>query len=175
MAGWRWAHTRRRRAGVAAAALAGVFAAAQWVGPGRPARGAAANGPIEAHVGVPAEVDAVLQRACYDCHSNGTRWPAYSRVAPVSWLVGKHVREGRASLDFSDWSTDPTVEPTPEQRLGGICHDLREKIMPPRSYRMMHPSSKVSDDEVRLLCAWAREAAAGLPRHAPPPSTPEPS
>jgi hypothetical protein len=44
-----------------------------------------------------------LVRACGNCHSNHTDWPWYSHVAPVSWWITQHVREGREKLDFSDW------------------------------------------------------------------------
>ena len=59
--------------------------------------------PVTADIAAPANVRAVLKRACYDCHSNETTWPWYSRVAPVSWLVARDVREGRKELNFSDW------------------------------------------------------------------------
>src|SRR6185503_8478001 len=51
----------------------------------------------------PAEVAAALRLACYDCHSQATVWPWYSRIAPVSWLVAHDVVEGREHLDFSTW------------------------------------------------------------------------
>ena len=46
---------------------------------------------------------ALAKQACFDCHSNETEWPAYSRVAPVSWLIQHDVSEGRAVLNFSEW------------------------------------------------------------------------
>jgi hypothetical protein len=52
----------------------------------------------------PGEVHALLQRACYDCHSNETRWPWYSQVAPMSFLIARDVTEGRRELNFSTWS-----------------------------------------------------------------------
>ncbi len=61
------------------------------------------NPPVEFEVEAPADVHAILERACYDCHSNRTRWPWYSSVAPVSWLVARDVRRGRKELNFTDW------------------------------------------------------------------------
>jgi hypothetical protein len=97
---------------------------------------------IHASVSVPPDIDAILRRSCYDCHSAETRWPLYARVAPVSWLVASDVQRGRSDLDFSNWSTDPETEPTPTQRLGGICSDLRKGIMPLRSYVIMENEGK---------------------------------
>ena len=58
------------------------------------------NPPVRVEVNAPEEVMAIIQRACYDCHSNETRWPWYSRVAPVSWFVVSHVKKARGDLNF---------------------------------------------------------------------------
>jgi hypothetical protein len=116
------------------------------------------SGRLQEHVQVPADIDSILRRACYDCHSHETRWPAYARVAPVSWLVARDVRGARADLNFSAWSTDPDREPTPRQRLGGICSDLRKGIMPPRSYLLMHRSARVLPAEIERICQWTSAA-----------------
>jgi hypothetical protein len=108
------------------------------------------------HVQVPSEIDSMIRRACYDCHSNETRWPAYAWVAPVSWLVARDVRRARSDLNFSEWGTDPDREPTPTQRLGGICSDLRKGIMPPRA--------RVSNIELERICQWTLEAREQLQR-----------
>ena len=60
---------------------------------------------LQARVSVPADTDAILQRACRDCHSHDTRWPWYSHVAPVSWFVIDHVNHGRRHFNYSDWAT----------------------------------------------------------------------
>ena len=52
---------------------------------------------------VQTNVKRILERSCYDCHSNRTRWPWYSHVAPVSWLVARDVHEGREEINFSEW------------------------------------------------------------------------
>ena len=62
------------------------------------------NPPVQADFRGSPEVVSVLRRACYDCHSNETVWPWYSRVAPVSWVIGRDVHEGRAALNFSTWN-----------------------------------------------------------------------
>lgn len=117
---------------------------------------------MSAHIAVSPPVDSILRRACYDCHSLETRWPVYSRIAPVSWLVQADILSGRSDLNFSDWSIEPEREPTPRQRLGGICNDVRRGIMPPRSYRMMHPSARLSAEDVARVCAWTDSARAVL-------------
>src|SRR3954454_24080837 len=60
---------------------------------------------IAARLDVPPAVTNILQRACADCHSDQTRWPVYSRVAPFSWLVAEDVEKGRDALNLSQWGT----------------------------------------------------------------------
>ena len=100
----------------------------------------------------PGEVAAVIGRACRDCHSYETAWPAYSRVWPVSWLVAKDVREGRAKLNFSQWR-GLTPEMT-KLRMAAVCGEVTQGNMPPTYYRPMHPEARLKSEDVRALCAW---------------------
>jgi hypothetical protein len=83
-------------------------------------------------------------RACYDCHSNETKWPTYSHVAPLSWVVTHHVDEGRAILNFSQM--DQTYEEAHE--AGEV---VREGEMPPRYYTLLHPEARLTPDEQASL------------------------
>ncbi len=103
------------------------------------------------------EVAGILRRACADCHSFETRWPWYSRVAPVSWFVTDHVNHGRRHLNFSDWMTiSPHGGKTPSQRLELICKEITSGAMPLRSYAWMHPEAALSREDIRTVCEWAR-------------------
>ena len=159
------------RLGWAASALAVVgFAAMQFLRPVMSSNPEPdSDRVLSTHVAVPADVDSVLRRACYDCHSYETRWPMYSRVAPLSWLVQADVLSARSDLNFSHWSVHPVEEPTQAQRLAGICSDVRRRIMPPRSYVLAHPSARLSGRDVARLCEWSDSARLSL---GPPPATP---
>jgi hypothetical protein len=101
----------------------------------------------------------VLVRACGNCHSNQTDWPWYSHVAPVSWWIARHVREGRHRLDFSEWLTY-----SPWQRrdkLESICGLISTGRMPPRLYKSMHPEAKLTEGEKIAVCAWVEEQTTG--------------
>ena len=65
------------------------------------------NPPETSPLQIPADVEPILQKACYDCHSNKTKWPWYSGVAPLSWWIVDHVNEGRRELNFSEWNAIP--------------------------------------------------------------------
>src|SRR5262245_21993196 len=75
----------------------------------------ATNPAVEGDIPAPPEVKAILRRACYDCHSNETVWPWYSRLAPLSWLISRDVHEGRSKLNFSTWD-----QYTPEEQLSKL-------------------------------------------------------
>ena len=100
----------------------------------------------------PQEVAGVIGRACRDCHTHETVWPAYSRVWPVSWLVAKDVREGRAKLNFSEWR-GLTPEMT-KLRMTEVCGEVTKGEMPPAYYRPMHPEARLKTDDMRALCGW---------------------
>lgn len=120
------------------------------------------DGHMNELVQVPGDVDSLLRRSCYDCHSDETRWPWYARVAPTSWLITGDVKHGRSNLDFSRWSTNAVREPTPDQRLQWMCREVRRGIMPPRLYRLAHPSARVTGVEQDVLCKWAEEQLAHI-------------
>ena len=141
-----------------ALALLALLLAIQIVRPARTNPPTDPGRTLEAKVEVPPEVEAILTRACADCHSNRTRWPWYSSVAPVSWLVVNDVNEGRRHMNVSDWDQRHRHEGSP---FDEICKQARDGEMPPWYYtRPMHPESQLSASDVQTICAWA----AGPPR-----------
>ncbi len=97
------------------------------------------------------QVGAVLDRSCQDCHSSRTAWPWYSHVAPVSWIVSKHVSEGREVLNFSEWANQP--HSADERML--ICDAVSDGRMPLAEYTVIHRNAKLSKRDVELICGWA--------------------
>jgi hypothetical protein len=83
-------------------------------------------------------------RACFDCHSNETKWPAYSYVAPVSWLVADDVEEGRKHFNMSDWKPGKGDEAAKEVRKGD---------MPMWQYTLMHSEARLTDAEKKEFIA----------------------
>jgi Haem-binding domain len=116
---------------------------------------------IQAMTAMPANVSAVLERSCNDCHSSKTSWPWYSRVAPVSWLVANDVNEGRRHLSFSDWASYDDRRAT--RKLGEMCDEVREGNMPLKSYTWIHPQSKLSEEDKKLICDWTETRRSGSP------------
>jgi hypothetical protein len=82
--------------------------------------------------------------ACYDCHSNQTRWPLQSYVAPFSWMVARDVEQGREALNFSTWAED-------DGEADDAAEVVTEGEMPPRRYLLVHPDAALSDAERQVL------------------------
>lgn len=159
------------RVGPAMVALTAVALGIQFIRPDPPTAVLPSDGEISDHVDVPADVERILRNACSDCHSAETRWPWYSRVAPVSWWIAQDVQHGRSNLDFSAWSRDPHREPTPRQRLTWMCRDVRSGTMPPLAYTIVHPEARLTPREQDRLCAWTRDAVRSLEDRTPEPAT----
>ena len=92
-------------------------------------------------------------RACFDCHSNETRWPWYSSVAPVSWLVQRDVDEGRRRLNFSEWQGFIQGEEGRRGGLNELTEITQEGEMPPAIYLLMHADAHLSASEEQQLIA----------------------
>lgn len=87
---------------------------------------------------------ALAERTCFDCHSNETKWPWYSHVAPVSWLVQNDVIEGRSKLNFSEWSR-------PQHEAHEAAEVVQEGEMPPYAYVALHSSAHLTAQETLQL------------------------
>jgi hypothetical protein len=106
-------------------------------------------------IDAPADVKAIFRNSCFDCHSNETIWPWYSYVAPASWLLVSDVNEGRENLNFSNWGNLDRSKQTKLREA--IWEEIREERMPLWQYRILHPGSKLSQDQKNLIRNWSGE------------------
>lgn len=111
------------------------------------------NPPVTAEIDAPAEVMAVFQRSCYDCHSNETNWRWYSYIAPVSWLTARDVKEAREHLNFSEWGNLEAKKQA--KKAEEIWEEVSEDNMPMKIYVLVHPEAKLSRPEKAALQQWA--------------------
>jgi len=86
----------------------------------------------------------LAKRACFDCHSNETRWPWYANVAPLSWVVQFDVEAARSVFNFSEWD-----RPYPLAVYAGAA--VREGRMPIFKYKVAHPEADLTPEETREL------------------------
>jgi MFS superfamily sulfate permease-like transporter len=105
---------------------------------------------------VPSPIAATLKSACIDCHSNQTKWPWYAHLPFSSYVLVRDVQSARQHLNFSDW--ERLKQQGPEQLaagFSGICENMLSGAMPKPAYLRMHPSARLSKEQVSAVCSWA--------------------
>lgn len=121
----------------------------------RPNRSNPKVNPTEELIAVanpPAEVQSILKKACYDCHSNETVWPWYTNITPVNWFVANHVKEGREKLNFSTFGSLSPADRS--EALGEAAETIQEGEMPLESYTLLHPEAKLNAAQRQTLLNW---------------------
>jgi hypothetical protein len=91
------------------------------------------------------EVRALAARACFDCHSNETKWPWYSFIAPVSWVVAHDVYDARDEMNFSEWDKPQEAKKTPKL--------VRNRAMPLKKYLWLHAEADLTNEERERLAS----------------------
>ena len=103
---------------------------------------------------VPEPVQTILDKACYDCHSNNTRYPWYAEIQPVRWWLDDHVDEGKRELNFNEFKT---FSPRRQYiKLEETIDLVKKDEMPLGSYTIIHTDAKLSDTEKESLVNWAQ-------------------
>jgi hypothetical protein len=106
---------------------------------------------------VPDTLARIFLNSCYDCHSNNTNYPWYGNLAPASWLLSSHIKEGNENLNFSSWAVLDKAQKI--SRLDQICHECTNGSMPLNSYLLIHRSATLEIDEIEAICEWAEQEA----------------
>ncbi len=110
------------------------------------------NPPVTAEIRAPSDIMEILKKSCYDCHSNETVWPWYSKVAPVSWLVEDDVTEGRKHLNFSTFeSLDTSVK---LKKKDEILEEVQNGEMPLDIYTLIHPNANLELLQIAKIEKW---------------------
>jgi hypothetical protein len=109
---------------------------------------------ISHYVQVPDNVMHTLKTSCYDCHSNHTNYPWYSKINPVGLWLNNHIQEGKSELNFSDFSTYDNKKI--DHKLEEIGEELEEGHMPLPAYTLVHADAKLSEQQVKEIVEWAK-------------------
>jgi len=110
--------------------------------------------PLLLSANIPPSVVDVFAQACVNCHSEKTRWPWYSHVAPVSWLVESDVKRAREHLNLSRWDSLDAAEQ--RSLLTAIATVVENREMPLHKYILFHPGVKLSVDDSVQVIEWTR-------------------
>jgi hypothetical protein len=100
----------------------------------------------------PAEVRRLFAVACYDCHSNNTRYPWYAEIQPLGWWLTKHVDEGRDELDLSSLGEAPAKKQA--KRIDAMIDVISDHSMPLPSYTWIHRDAVLDATRIKLLNDW---------------------
>ncbi len=94
---------------------------------------------------------ALLKSNCYDCHSNQTEYPWYSKIAPVSYWLDDHVKDGKKHFNVSEWENYSVKKK--DHKLEELIEEVEEGEMPLDSYTWIH--GDITEEQRELLIQWA--------------------
>lgn len=117
-----------------------------------------ASGPkdITHVVAVPDEVMGLLKTSCYDCHSDHTNYPWYSKITPVNWWLKDHINDGKKELNFSQFATYKAKRM--DKKLDEIAEQVKEHEMPLNSYLWIHKEARLTDEQRGQITQWVSDA-----------------
>lgn len=100
----------------------------------------------------PGNIESILSRACLDCHTPYTKIPFYGHIFPVTIYLQDHVKDGLEELNLVNWE-----KLSPKQKYKKaeeIIEELEESNMPPKSYIILHPNAKITQEELIVFKEW---------------------
>ena len=130
-----------------------IFIAIQFIQPAHNISGQVLPTDITKIVTVPDKVQDIFKNACYDCHSNHTRYPWYVYIQPMGWMMAKHIKNGKGNLNFSEFGTYSKRKQANKLRSVGMS--IQDGSMPLSSYNIMHTDAKLSTEDKKMIADWA--------------------
>jgi hypothetical protein len=109
---------------------------------------------------VPQDIQILLKKSCYDCHSNNTNYPWYNKMQPISWFLENHIKEGKKELNFSEFGAYSKRKQ--KSKLKSLISQVKDDEMPMSSYTLIHSDAKLSESEKKEIMDWATTLRDGL-------------
>lgn len=129
-----------------------AFILIQFIQPARNKNGQVLPTDITRTFTMPPTIKTILETACYDCHSNNTRYPWYANIQPGGWWLAKHIRDGKDEINFSEFgSYSPRRQAS---KLRSIENSIKDGTMPLYSYTLLHKDARLTNDQKAQLSAW---------------------
>lgn len=130
-----------------------VFIAVQFIRPALNNNSVIATHLISNVAPVPDNVNSILKKACYDCHSNNSNYPWYSYIQPVGLWLNKHINDGKKEINFDEFATYKLRKQY--HKMEEIIDQVKNKEMPLKSYLLIHNEAKLTQDERVAITNWA--------------------
>lgn len=140
--------------------VAVVFISVQLIQPAHNTNGQVSPTDLGKTYSVPVKVQASLQVACYDCHSNNTHYPWYANIQPLGWMLARHIKNGKAKLNFSEFGSYTGRRQV--SKLKGIAAQIKDGDMPLSSYTLIHKKAILSAADKNLIIEWVYKTADSL-------------
>lgn len=139
-----------------------IFMLMQILQPARNKSAQAMPQDISTLVPMPDDVQGILKKSCYDCHSNNTEYPWYAYVQPLHWYLNSHIRSGKEELNFNEFA-GYTLRRR-QNKLRAIENSLKDGTMPLSSYIMIHRNAILDPREKSILIKWVQDSRDSLTR-----------
>jgi len=133
------------------------FVAIQFIRPNRNNDGKVPGLVFVNLYAVPDRLDQILREACYDCHSNNTRYPWYTNFQPIGWILAGHIKKGKSNINFSEFNSYSSRRQI--SKLKAISDQVEDNKMPLKSYKLFHKKARLSAQEKKLIITWMRNKA----------------
>lgn len=136
-----------------------AFVAIQFIRPARNSGQVTQDDFIQS-MGVPVRVAEIIQTSCYDCHSNTTRYPWYTNIQPVGWFLAKHINDGKAVLNLSEFGSYSSRRQV--NKLKAMQENISTRQMPLSSYTVLHKNARISGGKEVLIMQWLEKITDSL-------------
>jgi hypothetical protein len=133
-----------------------IFILSQFIRPSHNDGSSASAEDITHVVDVPDNVMSILQQSCYDCHSNHTEYPWYSKITPVNWWLNNHIVNGKRHLNFTTFTKGTFKRKI--KKLDEVAETVEKHEMPLNSYLWIHKDAKLDEAQQKLIIDWAKNA-----------------
>ena len=132
-----------------------VFVIAQFFGPEKNEGELTSIDAFLEETNPPEDVKLILKEACYDCHSDVTRYPWYNTITPVNYWLADHVNHGKKHFNVSNWEGNSTKRK--DHKFEELIEMVEDKSMPLESYTWAHSEAKLTDEQIAAVIDWAKK------------------
>lgn len=143
--------------------IVAVFVLLQFIQPSRNDKSNPNHKEFKDAFNVPENIGRILSASCFDCHSNSTAYPWYTRLQPVGWWMNSHINNGKSELNFDEFDAYPLRRKL--SKLKSIAERIEDGSMPLQSYTLIHRSAKLSDNEQKLITDWISKTLNSLEKN----------
>lgn len=129
----------------------------------RPAKNisiAAQPNALSAVYPIPENVDTIMKYACYDCHTNNSRYPWYFKVQPSAWFLANHIKDGKRHFNFDEFMTYSKEKQ--DDKLKDLVEMVDDDDMPLSSYTWMHADARLTREQKAAITTWAKQLRAKI-------------